>query len=68
MSTGVGTLVCVHVPSRPRVCIASQVSESSMSEVMKRVMDAAELNGFDNVRVVRLVDLVVDRSIAADSL
>ncbi len=39
-----------------------------MAEVMQRVMDVAELNGYSNQVVVRLVDLVVDRSIAADSL
>ena len=45
-----------------------QVSDDTMSEAIQRAMDFAELNGLDNKSVVRLIDLIVDRSIASDSL
>ncbi len=70
----VRTRPCMHVRMcacacvRVRACSVFQVAEGNMGEVMQRVMDVAELNGYDNQAVVRLVDLVVDRSIAADSL
>jgi hypothetical protein len=50
------------------VAVVAQIGDNDMSEAVERAMEAGEDLGLDNAAVIRLVDLIVDRSIAADRL